>query len=413
MTLADLKRLRPVLLHLACRHDVSVQDACTKFGVPSTDVWFWLKQFNGSRPHPSTSLVDRMIEEAEVKAKDTVLPRATTAQATAAIVRREIPAPKPAAVPAPLRPISKPKIALNGPTGDPLAWLREQGADKPKPITNFIAYVTPDMAARWLTLNTGNRKPSWAKVRRFAGIIAEDKWYENGEVLKFSVSGRLLDGQSRLRAIIEAQKGAWIEIRFNLPDAAQQTMDCGEARRATHTLEMMGCENPMVLSPALRLVYKVERFGRLGGGGNVGKMSTMENLALPALVKRHTKLGDSVKWAMENAAGIRRLMPLSEAAFFHYAFAGVSTTARDEFFAGLIPEKYARIGGPRRMDSSPVSLLRNRLTETIRVNGGLRLKLIVKAWNAHADRKVLPQLAVAGKEGVAVIRGTESLKTAA
>lgn len=288
---------------------------------------------------------------------------------------------------------------MRGPQDSLSDWLLGQGLKPVETFTTYLVLVTPAIAEAWLGLNTGNRKPSAAKVRRFATIGADGKWRVNGETIKFSSTGRLIDGQSRLCAIIESGISVMLEIRAGIADDAQRTMDCGEARRATHTLEMLGQENAAVLSPALRLLYKME-LGGLAGGGSKGRVGVMENLAIPQMLVRHSGISDSVTWAVNLGSRIRRFMPLSEAAFFHFAFSAGGLQLRDSFFDGLRSANGM---------SQPVALLRSRILDGAqgRLASGLRIKLVVKAWNAHANRRNMRTLVLTPRESCAPIHGLQ------
>jgi hypothetical protein len=281
--------------------------------------------------------------------------------------------------------------------GEVLHWLLRQKL-APKVEQVFQVEVTPPLAAAWLALNKGNRKPSRAKVARFAAIIEADQWILNGETVKFSRTGRLLDGQSRLQAIVEARRPAMLEVRGGLPDEAQQAMDCGEARRGTHTLEMLGESHPLVLSPALRWIFKWEQ-GQLGSGGGHGRKSVLENQSIKPMLERHAGLRLSVAWAVNLGARLRKFLPHSEAAFFHYVFAQGGRLKRDAFFDGLLTGNAV---------SQPVALLRQRiLGAPARLPSGVRIKLTVKAWNAHQAGRNLKELTLAPRESVAEIAGAK------
>lgn len=304
-----------------------------------------------------------------------------------------------AAAAAPSLPANKAAVR-GGPGDNGAAWLKAAGAKIARPVTNYLVLVTPALAKAWLTLNAGNRKPSRAKVKRFVFAVRASEWIENGETVKFSKTGRLLDGQSRLQAIIEAGVPAMLEVRFGLPDEAQRSMDCGEARRGTHTLEMMGEKNALTLSPALRLVFQWEN-GTLGGGGTSGRPSVLENLTVPALLQRHAGLRASAAWALEQGAKLRKLMPFSEAAFVHYVFGRHSAEHRDKFLGELMTPPVATQG------SSAVALLRGRLLTDPRPHAGVRIRLIVKAWNHHARRDRIKDLLLTPREGVQPIYGAQ------
>lgn len=68
-----------------------------------------------------------------------------------------------------------------------------------------IETITPDVAKRYLSHNTSNyRNLNVQKVKKYATDMKHGAWEENGESISFSKSGRLLNGQHRLEAIIES-----------------------------------------------------------------------------------------------------------------------------------------------------------------------------------------------------------------
>lgn len=69
-----------------------------------------------------------------------------------------------------------------------------------------IEAVTPAMAAEWLNRNISNRplRPWW--VGQLAAKIERGEWMVTHQGVAFDQSGVLLDGQHRLRAIVQAGK---------------------------------------------------------------------------------------------------------------------------------------------------------------------------------------------------------------
>ena len=61
-----------------------------------------------------------------------------------------------------------------------------------------------------LTKNDHNRRLSPVRIRKFADEMQNGMWVYNGESIIVSESGRLLDGQHRLHAIVDS--GAEIEL---------------------------------------------------------------------------------------------------------------------------------------------------------------------------------------------------------
>ncbi len=390
--------IEAALRHLAKHEDTKVSAAAVKFRIPrvplkdtETAIWAWLKAHNGGRRTFSVQLVDRVIA---AEAAPASLPANTSAR-TAAIGERARIRQTP--------PQSAAVVKPPGLTSNVAKWLEAQGLTPASTAQTFLVEVSPAIAASWLLLNQGNRNPSKAKIRRFAAAIKAGRWVQNGETVKFSLTGRLLDGQSRLRAIVLAGVPAVLEVRAGLPDAAQQSMDIGEVRKGTHTLEMLGEKYPAILAPALKLIFLLER-QQLGWRGT-GKAGILENMEIAPLLEKHAGLKASVGWVMTEGLKLEALMSSSTAAFFHYVLGQSNRSARDVFFASLAT-------GLGLKSTSPAYHLREVLL-TMRAEGMHKAKpielrgLVIKAWNAHRAGERLTTLSFKKGEDFPAIAGAK------
>lgn len=69
-----------------------------------------------------------------------------------------------------------------------------------------LVEVTPQMAQEWLATNAkNNRDLSKVTVKRYANDMVKGQWMVTGEAIKFDRTGRLIDGQHRLQALIESK----------------------------------------------------------------------------------------------------------------------------------------------------------------------------------------------------------------
>ena len=92
--------------------------------------------------------------------------------------------------------------------------------------------VTPDLAQRWLNLNTEqNRRQSPAKKDAYKTMIKDGLWNAlTGECIKFGVDGSLYDGQHRLEAVIASGKTVTMLVCWGVPAAAFHVLDQGWSR---------------------------------------------------------------------------------------------------------------------------------------------------------------------------------------
>ena len=82
-----------------------------------------------------------------------------------------------------------------------------------------IEVITPEIAKEYLAKNTGNyRKLYWHRVDAYARDMKLGKWEFNGEGIKFSKSGKLVDGQHRLSAIVKANVPVKMLVIYDIDD---------------------------------------------------------------------------------------------------------------------------------------------------------------------------------------------------
>ncbi|MCQ4159931.1 hypothetical protein NON00_08310 [Roseomonas sp. GC11] len=91
------------------------------------------------------------------------------------------------------------------------------------PLT--IETITPEMAEAYLTHNTRNRKIVAAHVDAIARDIRAGNWMMNAQPICFSRSGRLLNGQHRLSAVLLAGEAIEVPVMRGLPEEAYATYD--------------------------------------------------------------------------------------------------------------------------------------------------------------------------------------------
>lgn len=103
--------------------------------------------------------------------------------------------------------------------------------------------VGPEMAAQLLGNNTQNRKISTRIVKRYARDMANDDWHSLADPIRIARNGVILDGQHRLKAIIESGTEQCFVIAEGLEIDDQLYMDQGRKRSAADQLKIDGVTN--------------------------------------------------------------------------------------------------------------------------------------------------------------------------
>ena len=117
--------------------------------------------------------------------------------------------------------------------------LSQAGAALPDPgaYTMFVETIGPELAEQYLSHNRGNRNIVQAHVAALARDIRNGQWMFNAQPICFSVSGRLLNGQHRLSAVLEAGQPIEVLVMRGLPEEAFTTYD-KQAKKAPALDEM-------------------------------------------------------------------------------------------------------------------------------------------------------------------------------
>ena len=118
--------------------------------------------------------------------------------------------------------------------------------------------ITPALAAEYLKANTNNRPCSARRIAEYADAMKRGEWMENGDAIRFSGDGVLLDGQGRLKACIAAGVSFTALVVRDLPREAFKTMDIGKKRNPADMLAIAGEKNTTKLARALRFLMMYE-----------------------------------------------------------------------------------------------------------------------------------------------------------
>jgi hypothetical protein len=114
------------------------------------------------------------------------------------------------------------------------------------------------MAIEWLERNKLNRPLNHHRVRRYAEDMNSGDWTVTGDAIRFSKSGKLLDGQHRLWACVESGKSFSTVVYTGLPEEAQLVMDQGMARSRGSQLILMGHKRGRDLASACLAFWRME-----------------------------------------------------------------------------------------------------------------------------------------------------------
>lgn len=258
----------------------------------------------------------------------------------------------------------------------------------PRSISARIVKLTPEYAEELLARNPRNRKFSprnYAVVKR---AVERGEWELNGEAIKVSADGYILDGQHRCAAVVETGVPIETFLIEGLPDSTQDTMDTGKSRNLADVLSIRGEINGNGLAALIRRHYAYERLGLAQALGT--------SLGGAATIREHLDWFHRNEWVRDyvtpgKAMG-RTARPLSgaTAGFLMRIFDEIDREDSDYFWARLVD-------GAGLDADSPILCLRQTLkTMALDARGERNQRyiaaLVIKAWNAYRDGAPVRQL---------------------
>lgn len=169
----------------------------------------------------------------------------------------------------------------------------------PSEVSVAVEVITPAVAKKMLEGNTDNRKLRKHRVAAYTDAIKRGMWEIQNDAITISKTGKLLNGQHRLTAIIEADQACQCLVLRGVDDSAYTAIDSGLSRSVNDALVAAGVTHSAThLSPIARTMICME-----------AGLNPMDHASL-GLVQRH----DIVDYANKNDEMLEWALSLSRRA---------------------------------------------------------------------------------------------------
>jgi len=261
-----------------------------------------------------------------------------------------------------------------------------------------VQKITPRRAQQILDGNTHNRRTRPHLVDEYALDMLAGRWDLNGETIKISDGGVLLDGQHRLQAIIKANLIVEMLVVENLPEEAQETVDTGSKRAVSDVLTLRGEAGNTPVTAAI--ARKAMIFIRSGYKDVKMPLTNPTNLEIADAIDQYPFIREASAFAVKN----RLAVPIgpSVLGFAYWACSLKDETDAELFFDALVTGAMLEAG-------DPALVLRNKLIEKrATTRGGLDerelLAMIFRAWNAYRKGAKISFIRFAKHETFPVLR---------
>lgn len=245
-----------------------------------------------------------------------------------------------------------------------------------------VRTITPAIAAEMLKRNTGNRKLNDTHVKDLSNQMINGNWLFDGQPIRATDGGAILDGQHRLNAVIKSGISQQFLIISGITQDAFKVMDTGRLRNAGDVLGIKGYENPGNIAATTRLIMT-----HLNGiNGRARTDVKLSNTDILNFVENTPGIVDICKSSTKYYRGFNNVLPVSHIGAWRYIFNQKSVIGSKEFWSGVC-------FGLGLEDGSPMKVLRDVLIKDKMSKSSLSLRekkaLIFKAWNAYRlDKKI-------------------------
>lgn len=209
--------------------------------------------------------------------------------------------------------------------------------------------VTPELAQHWLTFNVSNRALVRARLEQYRTDMVEGNWIYQGDPIRFAC-GKLLDGQTRLNALVLAGCTLPMLVMCGLDPRTQSNMDTGRSRSAQDSVSIEGLSSwdARCVSGAIHMIINHEQ------GTGIYAPTKYLNREVREYYLGHREPLDVSLQAVKTFPRTKPLVPHSRALALHYLMSKVDAVQTDLFFERLM-------AGDGLSKTSAVFHLRQRL----------------------------------------------------
>lgn len=242
-----------------------------------------------------------------------------------------------------------------------------------------VEKVTPAMAAQLLGTMSGNRQLRMRMVNRYAREMIAGKWQLNGESIKVSHQGKLIDGQHRLNAVIQSGVSVQMVVIRGVDAAAFLTLDTGVSRNYHDATTIAGRDWLPEAGSIARWWMKYER-----GVTTTAAKVAPSHQEMDDMIARHPGIPESARF-IKSLRVVQNRCGAGVQGFVHaFASEKYDREMADSFMQDLND-------GASLVKGSPIYALRQRLIDYSERKPLAEhvLAITIKVWNAWMNGETM------------------------
>lgn len=243
-------------------------------------------------------------------------------------------------------------------------------------ITHELSTITPELASEWLGLNHGNRNQRPRAIAAYARDIDKGDWLTTGESIKFDWTGKLIDGQHRLEAVVMTRKPIVSLVVRGLDPRVQGVLDTNAKRTAADALRFAGITiQPKDIAAVARVALAFES-GKLRTALDGAKIDITHAETL-AWHDANPDVVNAVALAARTARAIGGT--ISGLGYAILVLERIDASAAVEFFLSMAEKRTNGNGDPRKAMLDAFDKIRSQRRVPTAAES---LAITFRAWNA-------------------------------
>lgn len=254
-----------------------------------------------------------------------------------------------------------------------------------------VVLITPEKAQELLKRNTDNRPLRYKTVLFYAEEMKRGNWRLTGQGISISQSGRILDGQHRLEAIIKSGCPISMLLIEGVADDTFSTYDTGKNRSYSDIFSIAGIKNSTQVSSTISNYYKWKmNFSSVMDSRVEGSVSLSKKMALNIYYENPEFFQEVTLKAIALVAKTKLLSQAYLGGFMSYLILEKKHNSEKVFsFA-------EQVMTGRDIENNTINLFRDvlirDLSERYKMTEKMKHTLLITTWNRYVTGVELKQL---------------------
>ena len=253
-----------------------------------------------------------------------------------------------------------------------------------------IECINAAVAISYLERNEGNRPLNMSTVNIYAQRMLRGEFVLSNDAITFDAEGRLLNGQHRLKAVVQSDTEQPFLVLRGVPADTFTVMDDGKKRTPGDVLSIAGIRGATNMAALVRTVMLLRQRKRVHSTGYEGYRLSNEQIRTECLrdLKGYAAASDA------GASCYRKLKIYTQSYYGGVMYylshdMGYSVTEVEGFFrrlCGLTPTMNETVNRLRDV------MINNMTTKGQTMTALKRDVFLIKTWNAYVEGRTVKQL---------------------